>query len=116
MTPVTDRISLESIPPDWNARKAGLSAMSVFTMISPPSIPVFAVSSSEWKMLKAHNTVKEIPFPEAGGCEIEIWSYKPDTFILNDAVDPLSLSLIFQDTDDERIESALEEIKGVFPW
>ncbi len=32
------------------------------------------------------------------------------------AVDPLSLSLSFQENTDERIELALEELKEHFPW
>jgi hypothetical protein len=32
------------------------------------------------------------------------------------AVAPLSLSLSFQDTADDRIELALEELKEHFPW
>jgi hypothetical protein len=32
------------------------------------------------------------------------------------AVDPLSLSLTFEKTSDERVELALNELKEHFPW
>lgn len=115
-SPVTSRVFLQSIPAEWNARKAGLSALSAYTMISPPPVPVFSLRSTELRRLKTQASVREIPVPEAGGCVVEVWSYNPYHFGANDLVDPLSLSLTFIDSQDERIEAALEKLTEVFPW
>jgi hypothetical protein len=34
----------------------------------------------------------------------------------SDTVDPLSLTLSLQDNQDERVQRALDELKGRFPW
>jgi hypothetical protein len=105
---------------DKYAPLAGLSALAYYTPLADPATPVYAVGA-EWLRSPGLKTVKEIPEAVAGGCELQVWSYAP---ILGGsaknpdkrAVDPLSLSLSFQSNTDERIDIALEELKGHFPW
>jgi len=96
---------------------AGLSALAHFTRLADPPQPVYAASSAQFKAarFKKH---EETPEPSPGSCRLQVWSYAP---ILPKGhkirtVDPLSLSLSLQDTADDRVELAVEELKEHFPW
>ena len=96
---------------------AGLSALAHFTTLADPPQPVYAVSSEQFKMpgFKKHTETFE-PLP--GSCQLQVWSYAPILPMGHKirTVDPLSLSLSLQDTADDRVELALEELKEHFPW
>jgi len=100
---------------------AGLSALACYTSLAEPPLPVYAMSVVQLKALSEQG-FEETPEPITGGCQLQVWTYAPilatDAKIANDTkvVDPLSLRLSFQDTYDERIELALEELKEHFPW
>lgn len=115
-SPVRNRKFLSILAPTIEGVRAGLSALAGYTMIAEPRIPVYACTPTEWKRLRADEGVEVLPEAEPGAVEIEIWSYSPHVCARNGLVDPLSLYLSFQDTHDERVESALEKLTGVFPW
>jgi len=96
---------------------AGLSALAHFSMLNPPPLPVFAMDANEWKGWK-RNGIQEVPDPEDATFEVEIWSYNPNLFAQDKTktVDFFSLYLSLHNTKDERIESALEEMKGKIKW
>ena len=76
---------------------------------------MYAVSAAEWKAA-TDTGVQELPGPEAGAQEWQIWSYSPA--LVQDAitVDPLSLMLSLQENADDRIQLALDELKEQLPW
>jgi len=94
---------------------AGLTALSYFTMINPPTVPVYAISWEEWKRWKK-SEVEELPSSEEAAFELEIWYYDPLLFAKDSAVDLFSLYLSLQTSGDERIETALEELEGKIQW
>ena len=57
-----------------------------------------------------------LPEPLPGACEWELWHYSPALVRDSDTVDPLSLTLSLQGNQDERVQLALDELKGRFPW
>ena len=57
-----------------------------------------------------------LPEPIPGACEWEIWHYSPALVRDGETVDPLSLTLSLQGSQDERVQLALDELKGRFPW
>ena len=57
-----------------------------------------------------------LPEPLPGACEWELWHYSPAIVPDSDTVDPLSLTLSLQGNQDERVQLALDELKGRFPW
>ncbi len=89
--------------------QAGESALSQFSMLNQPNIPIYAISGDEWKNWK-NAGIKELPMSEDASFELEIWHYNPNLFAENDFVDPFSLYLSLKETTDERIEIALEEM------
>lgn len=49
-------------------------------------------------------------------CAVEAWWYDPAKLANGGVVDPLSLSLSFQQSEDERIEAAVEEMIQGMQW
>lgn len=95
-------------------RLAGLSALASQSMLSEPRIPVRAIGRAEWQGIKLG--VDEFPAAIPGGHEWQLWSYSPTLLPGSDAVDPLSLILSLRDISDERVQSALDELKEQLPW
>ncbi len=107
-----DTASLSELDP----LPAGPSALAFYTMAGEPKWPTFAVDASSWKKM-AGQGIEILPEPEQGASEWQIWSYSPNLGLeAPKAVDALSLSLSFQDSTDERIRIALDELKARFPW
>lgn len=105
-SPVKNRIWLKGKKPKT---LAGLSALAHYSMLNPPTLPAYAISASDWKQWK-ESGIEEIPEPEDAAYELEVWHYNPNLFTEEETVDPFSLYLSLQETEDERIESALEEM------
>lgn len=108
-SPVKTRVWLKHKKPKI---AAGLTALSYFTMINPPTVPVYAISWEEWKRWKK-SEVEELPSSEEAAFELEIWYYDPHLFAKDSAVDLFSLYLSLQTNGDERIETAMEELAPV---
>lgn len=96
-------------------RLAGLSALARQTMLTEPEWPVYALSAMEWKAATDAG-IQELPEPVTGAREWQLWSYSPGLLSGTEMVDPLSLILSLQDNTDDRIQLALDELKGQLPW
>ena len=94
---------------------AGLSALSHFSQLSPPRLPVFAISGSKCKLFK-QSEFEEVPSSDDAIAEIEIWNYDPELFTKDRFVDPVSLYCSLKTDKDERIESCLKEMMEKFEW
>ncbi len=97
------------------SRMAGLSALARYSMLTEPKWPVYAMTAAHWKAATDAG-VRELPEPEAGAQEWQVWSYSPALVPDATTVDPLSLALSLQEKADDRIQLALGELKGQFPW
>jgi hypothetical protein len=96
-------------------RLAGLSALARFSMLTEPQWPTYAVGQAELKVATQAG-FETLPEPLPGACEWELWHYSPAIVRDSDTVDPLSLTLSLQGNQDERVQLALDELKGRFPW
>ena len=96
-------------------RIAGLSALARYSMLTEPKWPVSAMTAAEWKA-STDAGVRELPEPEAGAQEWQVWSYSPALVPDANTVDPLSLTLSLQENADDRIQLALDELKRQLPW
>jgi DNA-binding MarR family transcriptional regulator len=116
-TPVryTVWVAGQGAPPTLERRVAGLSALARESMLSEPRWPVYAISSADWKVARQAG-VADLPEPVDGAQEWQVWNYSPALVPEAPNVDPLSLTLSLQDNPDERIQLALDELKGRFPW
>jgi DNA-binding MarR family transcriptional regulator len=115
-SPVKRRTFIHPPGKSWEGLFAGLTALAHFTPLAPPSNPVYALSVDGWKRMKLLNAVQELPAPEPGSYEIEIWNYSPLLFKEDDVVDCFSLYLSLQDSADERVQSALEKMLEDTSW
>jgi DNA-binding MarR family transcriptional regulator len=98
-----------------HVKLAGLSALARHSMLSEPQWPIYAVSPAQWKTATQAG-IEALPEPLPGACEWELWHYNPALIPNSETVDPLSLTLSLQDNTDERVQLALDELKGRFPW
>ncbi len=95
---------------------AGESALAKYSMLTPPKRPIYAISSKGWKLLKAEISVEGSLYIEEAQFQLEIWRYEPQILAEQETVDPFSLYLSLQDTEDERLEAALEEMMEKIQW
>ncbi len=96
------------------ARWAGETALARITMLNEPQQQVVAVTSDAIQQAKLADISFE-PRAVADGIAIQVWRYKPE-MVDKKTVDPLSLWLSLQDSQDNRIQTALDEIEERFPW
>lgn len=96
--------------------EAGLTALARHSSLAGPDNPVFALEGKEWQGFRNLHDVMELPVVEPDACQLEIWSYAPGPFAEGGVADRFSLFLSLQDTDDERVESALEEMMEQIQW
>lgn len=116
-SPVKRRTIIRPPEQKWSGITAGLTALAHFTLLAPPSVPVYAVSLDDWKSMKLTNAIVELPAAEPQSYEIEIWNYSPLLFKEeDDVVDRFSLFLSLQDNVDERVQSALEKMMEDALW
>ena len=115
-SPVKKRLHIKPLNADLPGPCAGLTALADYTMLAEPANPVIALSGEDWKSLKQRHRVNEFPSPEPGALEIEVWSYAPSLFAKGKVVDRLSLYLSLKESQDERVEAALEEMMKGLQW
>lgn len=94
---------------------SGESALAKCTMLNPPKTPVYAVYKADVDPDKLHEI--DIRWePEEKVIQLELWKYDPNLFAKDGIVDPVSLSMYFEGTADERIEGSLEDYLEGYEW
>lgn len=96
--------------------QAGLTALAHYSMLVEPRNMNIALSREEWKSLQHRRMVSKAFEGEPGALIIEEWRYAPTFFASDGRVDRLSLYLSLRDINDERIQSALDEMMEGLPW
>ena len=89
--------------------------MARYSMLAEPQWPIYAISPAQWKKATQAG-INTLPEPLPGACEWDLWNYTPALVPNCEIVDPLSLTLSLQGDTDERIQLALDELRGRFPW
>lgn len=89
---------------------AGLSALAEQTMLSHPSLPIYALTLQSWKEIVGSDKVLILPIAEGADIELEVWNYDPKLFAIEGHVDSFSLYLSLKEIQDERVEMALQEL------
>ena len=104
-----------TLPAGRQWRLAGLSALARDSMLTEPQQSVYATTFAQWReALQAG--AREAPEPSDAAQALELWLYDPALVPGRTTVDPLSLTLSLQDSTDERVLQALDELKGQLPW
>jgi DNA-binding transcriptional ArsR family regulator len=85
---------------------SGDQALSMYSMLNPPRVNVYATGEYEkWK-----DYLEDTFFDEEQQVELQIWKYNPQMLAKDSAVDVLSLAMCYVDDPDERVEEAVEEM------
>ena len=108
-------LRLDCLPP-WPLPMSGLSAVSHFSMLGDNTYPTYAISKKALKDLQPEK-LPQVPQDELPAAIIQVMGY--DLLYEGDdslVIDPLSaiLSLTPEETNDPRVESAVEEIMEEF--
>lgn len=101
-------------PPEINAgrsvmRLAGVDALSRLTMLAEPKHHIWAVSQMHWVEIQ-RNTPPVLHIGDAQEA-VQVWSYPPTLGADTQTVDPLSLILSMNGSDDERVLMAIDELE-----
>lgn len=102
---------LESAP----MRQAGESALASMSMLGEPPQDAIAMTAEAVQQARQGG----IPFERrelADGVTVQVWRYAPDMLAQTNTVDPLSLWLSLQGSQDDRVQMALDELEAQFPW
>ena len=83
------------------------TALSEKTMLNPSRVVTYAISEKDYD--KALLT-DELIDPDKQ-VRLELWAYNPKQFSEDNSADDISLVLSFTDTNDERIEEAVDELQ-----
>jgi len=94
--------------------RAGETALAELSMLAPPKEPEFAIGRAQWK--EAEKEHRKIPFEEHGTCVVQVWKYDPDLFAQTGRVDAFSLYLTLMDSQDARVQDALNETMERTAW
>lgn len=99
------------------AATAGISALAGYSMLNPPTRPVYAIGIEQWKKWRRDGVV-ELPSADEASFDLEIWNYNPDLFLSakQHIVDPFSLYLSLAENSNERVEAALIEMMEKITW
>lgn len=116
-TPVKNRHTV-LLQPERNhpGPQSGLSALSRYSMLAAPRTVTIAVSREDWKLLRERDAVNNAMGDEPGALALEVWGYAPTLFAVEGWVDRLSLYLSLRETDDERVQAALEQMMKEVAW
>ena len=94
---------------------SGESALARRTMLNDPAIPVYAVYKANID-INDYTQIDPKWMPESKPICVELWKYDPTLFASSQTVDPVSLALCFENSEDERIEGAIEEYMEEYVW
>ena len=85
---------------------AGETALSKKTMLNPNRVATYAISEKDYDTTLL---TEELIDPDKQ-VRLELWAYDPKYYSENNSADDISVILSFENTNDERIEEAVDEL------
>ncbi len=86
---------------------AGETALSEKTMLNPSRVITYAISEKDYDKTLLNEELVD-PYKQI---RLELWAYDPKQFSEDNSADDISVILSFGNTDDERIEEAIDELQ-----
>ena len=104
INPVRRRTSIKKANVNGAYILAGDSAIAKQTMLNDSIFCCYAVVGKQ--------NLQELPYAMDANTDvvIEVWKYDPALLSKDGMVDPLSLTMSFEDEEDERVQDAIEEL------
>ena len=120
VNPVLKTVFVDEMPKDVFMLQTNASAMPEYSNLNPSKQQYYAIEKTVFYGLQKSNVLIN-PNDYEGYYALEVWKYNPLTLVAelpNDmsVVDPLSLYLSLKESQDERIEMALEQIIEKYIW
>lgn len=120
VNPVLKTVFVDEKPKDVFILQANASAMPEYSNLNPSKQQYYAIEKTVFYGLQKDNVLIN-PNEYEGDYALEVWKYNPLTLVDKlpnnmPVVDPLSLYLSLKDSQDERIEMALEQIIDTYIW
>lgn len=114
-TPVMRTVYYNRILNEDMCYMSDINALAYYTDINPEKEVQLAISQDELKNILVS---EEQEYPRDYDCKysVQIWRYNPEILAENGVVDPLSLYLSLNWSDNERIEMALEQLIEIQKW
>ncbi|MEO8172439.1 MAG: hypothetical protein ABI581_05130 [Sediminibacterium sp.] len=113
INPVLKTVYADAMPTGNIYRKTGINALAEYGDLNPEEPVHYALGKQTYFALEKTGALKNVN-SEEGNVTIEVWKYDPEPLAFGIShegnVDPLSLCLIFKDTEDERINMALDQL------
>lgn len=118
--PVRLKVFVDEKPEDIELLKCNISALSEYSDLNPGAQEYYAVDNNDFRNLEESNVLENMNMDEGRFC-LELWRYDPrriwgDLSSNQSCVDPLSLCISMQDSKDERVEMAVEQIIREMQW
>ncbi len=108
--PISKTVYTDEYLPEKDYCKSGINALAFYTELNDERKSYYAIGKEEFKKLSV-TTDKQY-----GENSIEVWKYNPIPLANGNIVDRLSLFLIFQDNQDERIQIELQNMMEKMTW
>ena len=105
-TPVRKAGYIDKTQVTENMVFAGETALSEKTMLNPSRVVTYAISEKDYDKTLLTD---ELIDPDKQ-VRLELWAYNPKQFSEDNSADDISIVLSFGDTNDERIEEAVDEL------
>lgn len=120
VNPVLKTVFVDEMPKDVFMLQTNASAMPEYSNLNQSNQQYYAIEKTVFYGLEKSNVLINQNDYE-GHYALEVWKYNPLTLVAelpNDmrVVDPLSLYLSLKDSQDERMEMALEQIIDKYIW
>ena len=106
-TPVRKAGYIDKAQVTENMVFAGETALSEKTMLNPSRVFTYAISEKDYDKTLLTD---ELIDPDKQ-VRLELWAYNPKQFSEDNSADDISIVLSFGDTNDERIEEAVDELQ-----
>jgi DNA-binding MarR family transcriptional regulator len=90
------------------------SALAHYSFIADSSLSSFAIDKKDF--FEIQKKIQDFLHPEEGDIRLEIWKYDPAMLVDQQCVDRLSLTLCYQDDDDERVRKEIRKIIDDMIW
>ncbi len=107
MTPVRKAGYIDKTEFTENMVFAGETALSEKTMLNQSRLVTYAISEKDFDKTLL---IKELIDPDKQ-VRLEFWAYNPNLFSEDNCADDISVVLSFKDTNDERIEQAIDKLQ-----
>ena len=114
-TPIRKKLFINETLPDGLTYRTNINALAFYSNLNDDNQKYFAVNHTVFFKLQKEGKIKTTSNYD-GDYIIELWRYNPGILTETNYVDPLSLYLAYQDSEDERIGMALEQIIKDYIW